>query len=51
MELIEQIFERHNVVIIINGVNAIVKCNEPATDHRKQIIRKLTDLYVVAPEP
>ena len=49
-DVLEQIFERHNIVIAVKGINTVIQCHEPNTNHWKQIIRKLTDLNIVPSE-
>ena len=46
----EQVAEVHDVVVIVDGIDAIVKCDKPASDHWKHIICVLTYLYVISPE-
>jgi hypothetical protein len=50
LELVEQIPERHNVVVIVDGIHTVIQGDKTASDHRKHIIRKLPHLNVVPSE-
>lgn len=50
LELVKQIFERHDIVVVVIRVNAVVQCDKPYADHREKVIRELPDLDVIPSE-
>ena len=51
LKFVEQIPKGHDVVVVMNSIDAIVQCDKATPDHGEKVIRELPDLYVVASKP
>lgn len=42
LELVEEIPKRHNIVVAVDGIHAVIKGDKPHPDHREQVVCELT---------